>query len=92
MCDFIDHDRTKVKEVSAVPPTILWTKTTRCTVDALQKPDRLLIVSSYTIKVLMLTAIQIVVTSVIVIILSVNYLQEMFRNSKVQLLVAGLFA
>ncbi|CAH8298822.1 unnamed protein product, partial [Schistosoma turkestanicum] len=70
MCDTVVGDRSSITEISADDPTIPSSLTSRYTLNKIKKADRLLVVSSYTIKVLILTIIQTVILSVIVIISS----------------------
>ncbi|CAH8508956.1 unnamed protein product [Schistosoma turkestanicum] len=75
--------------MSAVAPDTPWTYTSRCTMNELPKPDRLLVMSSYTRKVLKLTTIQIINTSIIVIILSL-ITPKYISLEDIQLITAGL--
>ncbi|CAH8299396.1 unnamed protein product, partial [Schistosoma turkestanicum] len=79
-----------VTRISAVAPNIPKTYTSKSTRDNLRKSVGLLVVSSYTIKVLILTTLQIAITSIIVIIFSQTIVGQTLHIAE-QLLIPGLF-
>ncbi|CAH8508950.1 unnamed protein product [Schistosoma turkestanicum] len=85
--------RSIMKVMSGVVSTTSWTYTSRYSVNELWKSDRLLMVSSYTSRVLIRTTIQIVITLFVVIISSPLIEETMFKEYLIyQLIIAGLFA
>ncbi|CAH8548544.1 unnamed protein product [Schistosoma turkestanicum] len=82
--------RSSVTKISTATTNIPRTYSSKSTVNKLPKPDRLLVVSSYTSKVLIFTTLQIAITLIVSIIFSQSLAGQVLHIAE-QLLIPALF-